>query len=52
MNYLPMDPSEMPGTPEYEELRDERLLQHELWLELWSEQMDRDSYQYPYRFGS
>lgn len=48
---LPLDPSEWPGTPEYEELCERRNLRREQLLTLLQEQHDADQLQFPYRFG-
>jgi len=50
----PMDPSECPGTPEYEELADDRRAYREMVKEVMAEQFAEETMtsQYPYRFGS
>ena len=45
------DPSEWVGTPEYEELREERHRIRELMLNLMAEQQEAERLQFPYRFG-
>ena len=51
MNYLPMDPDEAVGTPEYEELRTARQMRYEQMLELMQEEHDAELLQYPQRFS-
>jgi hypothetical protein len=46
-----MDPDEMPGTPEYEELRAQRQLQYEQLLDILQEEHDAEMLQYPQRFS-
>jgi len=48
---LAMDPSEYPGTPEYEELQTDRELQHQQMLDLMAEEQDYELVQYPQRFS-
>ncbi len=48
---LPMDPSEYPGTPEYEELREDREARYAQYLDLLSEEEDYDCVQFPQRFS-
>ena len=48
---LAMDPSEYPGTPEYEELQAEREAMHQQMLDLMAEDEDYDLIQYPQRFS-
>ena len=47
----PTDPSEMPGTPEYEEIYEAQRAYIE-WLLNSEEDEVYDGGQYPYRFGS
>ena len=51
MNYLAMDPSEYPGTPEYEELQSDRDVRHQEMLDLLAEEQDYELVQYPQRFS-
>ena len=51
MTYLATDPSEYPGTPEYDEILEERHRLRVLMLELLAEQEELDKLQYPYRFS-
>ena len=46
-----MDPSEYPGTPEYEELQSEREARYTQYLELIAEDEDYELVQYPQRFS-
>ena len=48
---LHTDPSEHPGTPEYDELREERQRIRTLMLDLMEEQRQADMLQYPYRIS-
>ena len=48
---LPMDPSEAPGTPEYQELQAERQLRYEQLLDLMQEEHDAELLQFPQRFS-
>ena len=47
----PLDPSDAPGTPEYQELYDERSRIREQMLDYLEEQRDYDNVQYPQRFS-
>ena len=47
----PTDPSEMPGTPEYEEVYEERRSYINMLLNSEAEELDNDEVQYPYRFS-
>ncbi len=49
--YLPLDPDEMPGTPEHDELRQRRESMRQIMLDLLQEQHDVDHLQYPPRFS-
>ena len=51
MDYLPLDPSEYPGTPEYEELFEERETKRHMLLDLIEEQATYNRLQFPYRFS-
>ena len=51
MNYLPMEPSEMPGTPEYEEVFQEQYERRRALLDLIEEQAQYDLIQFPQRFS-
>ena len=51
MNYSPMDPSEFPGTPEYEEVFKEQYERRQALLDLIEEQADYDLMQFPQRFS-
>ena len=44
-----MDPSEMPGTPEYEEIYEEQRARSQALIDLIEEQDDYDTLQFPYR---
>ena len=46
---LPLDPSEMVGTPEYEEVYEEQRARCQALIDLIEEQDDYDTIQYPYR---
>ena len=46
---LPLDPSEMPGTPEYEEVFQEQYQRRQAFLDLIEEQATYDTVQFPYR---
>lgn len=48
---LPLDPSEYPGTPEYEEVYQEQYERRQWLLDLIEEQADYDLIQYPQRFS-
>ncbi len=48
---LAMDPSEYPGTPEYEELQSEREARYTQYLDLIAEDEDYELVQYPQRFS-
>ena len=48
---LPMDPDEQVGTPEYDELREDRESRYALYLDLLSEEEDYDCVQFPQRFS-
>lgn len=48
----PTDPSEMPGTPEYEEVYEERRAFIEMLLNEEAEELNARYQQFPYRFGS
>ena len=48
---LAMDPSEYPGTPEYEELQSEREARYTHYLDLIAEDEDYELVQYPQRFS-
>ncbi len=48
---LPMDPSECPGTPEYEELQSDRQSKYTQYLDLMSEDEDYELVQFPQRFS-
>jgi hypothetical protein len=48
---LAMDPSEYPGTPEYEELQAEREARYTQFLDEQSEEQDYECIQYPQRFS-
>ena len=50
MSY-PMDPSEMVGTPEYEEVYQEQYERRQTLLDLIEEQSDYDLVQYPQKFS-
>jgi hypothetical protein len=52
MSELPLDPSEYPGTPEYEELFKERQARRHMLLDLIEEQATYDKLQFPYRFSN
>ena len=49
--YLATDPSEYPGTTEYEEILEERHRLRVLMLDLLAEQEEQDRLQFPYRFN-
>ena len=51
MDYLPLDPSECPGTPEYEELFKEHHERRQSLLDLIEEQAQYDLIQFPQRFS-
>ena len=51
MTYLATDPSEYVGTPEYEEVLEERHRLRVLMLDLLAEQEEQDSLQFPFRFS-
>ncbi len=46
---LPLDPSEMPGTPEYEEFYEEQRARCQSLIDLIEEQDNYDTAQFPYR---
>ena len=46
-----IDPSEYPGTPEYEELRHDREARYTEYLDLMIEDEDYEFIQYPQRFS-
>ena len=46
-----MDPSEYPGTPEYEEIQSEIEARHQQMLDLMAEEQDYELVQYPQRFS-
>ncbi len=48
---LAMDPSEYPGTPEYEELQSEREARYTQYLDLLAEDEDYELVQYPQKFS-
>ena len=48
----PTDPSEMPGTPEYEEVYEERRAYIEMLLNSEEDELDNGEIQFPYRPGS
>jgi len=48
----PIDPSEMPGTPEYEEVYEERRAFIETLLNDEADELNARYQQYPYRPGS
>ena len=48
---LPMDPSECLGTPEYEELQEDREARYTQYLDLMAEEQDYELVQYPQRFS-
>ena len=50
MSY-PMDPSEMPGTPEHEEFYQEQYERRQALLDLIEEEADYDLIQFPQRFS-
>ena len=49
---LPTDPSEVLGTPEYEEVYQEQRAYIEMLLNEEAEELDEGELQYPYRSGS
>ena len=49
---LPMDPDECPGTPEYEEVYEDRRAYIEMLLNIEAEESDDCPQEYPYRYGS
>lgn len=52
MSELPLDPSEYPGTPEYEELFEERQAKKRMLLDLIEEQATYSRLQFPYRHSN
>jgi hypothetical protein len=48
----PIDPSEMPGTPEYEEVYEAQRAYIEMLLNSEDDELDNGEIQFPYRFGS
>lgn len=48
---LAMDPSEYPGTPEYEELQADREARYAEFLDLQAEEQDYELIQFPQRFS-
>ena len=46
-----MDPSECPGTPEYNELQEDRDARYTEYLDLMAEEQDYELIQYPQRFS-
>ena len=48
---LAMDPSEYPGTPEYEELQYDREARYTQYLDLLAEDEDYELVQYPQKFS-
>lgn len=48
----PTDPSEMPGTPEYEEVYEAQRAYIEMLLNSEEDELDNGEIQFPYRFGS
>ena len=51
MDYLPLDPSDCPGTPEYEEIFQEQYERRRALLDLLEEQAQYDLIQFPQRFS-
>ena len=48
---LPMDPDEQVGTPEYDELREDREARYTQYLDLMAEEQDYELVQFPQRFS-
>jgi hypothetical protein len=51
MRDLPLDPSDMFGTPEYEEIFQEQYQRRQALLDLIEEEADYDLIQFPQRFS-
>jgi len=46
-----MDPDEQVGTPEYDELREDREVKHQQMLDFMAEEQDYELIQYPQKFS-